>query len=40
MRSALFIGVYPGLTAPMIDYMVETVSDFCRVAVKKSNSQP
>ena len=40
MRSALFIGVYPGLTAPMIDYMVDSVSDFCRVAVKKSNPQP
>jgi len=40
MRSALFIGVYPGLTTFMIDYMVESASDFCRVAVKKSNSQP
>ena len=40
MRSALFVGVYPGLTAPMIDYVVETVGEFCRVAAKGRISQP
>jgi CDP-6-deoxy-D-xylo-4-hexulose-3-dehydrase len=40
MRSALFIGVYPGLTAPMIDYVVEAVGEFCRVAAKGRISPP
>ena len=40
MRSALFVGVYPGLTAPMIDYVVETVGEFCRVAAKGRSSPP
>ena len=40
MRSALFVGVYPGLTAPMIDYVVETVGEFCRVAAKGRISPP
>jgi CDP-6-deoxy-D-xylo-4-hexulose-3-dehydrase len=30
MRSALFIGVYPGLTQAMLDYVIETVGDFCK----------
>ena len=40
MRSALFVGVYPGLTAPMIDYVVGTVGEFCRVAAKGRISPP
>jgi CDP-6-deoxy-D-xylo-4-hexulose-3-dehydrase len=30
MNEAVFIGVYPGLTQTMIDYMVETIQQFCR----------
>ena len=32
MHSVFWIGVYPGLTPPMLDYMIETIHDFCRVA--------
>lgn len=28
MRCAVFIGVFPGLTRPMLDYMVESIHDF------------
>ena len=30
MNDAFWIGVYPGITAAMIDYMVETIGRFCR----------
>jgi CDP-4-dehydro-6-deoxyglucose reductase, E1 len=30
MNDALFIGVYPGLTDPMLDYVVEFIHDYCR----------
>jgi len=30
MNNAIFIGVYPGLTEPMISYMIESVREFCR----------
>jgi CDP-4-dehydro-6-deoxyglucose reductase, E1 len=30
MERLLWIGVYPGLTPPMLDYMLETIHDFCR----------
>jgi CDP-6-deoxy-D-xylo-4-hexulose-3-dehydrase len=30
MNEAIFIGVYPGLTRAMLDYMVETIGSFCR----------
>jgi CDP-6-deoxy-D-xylo-4-hexulose-3-dehydrase len=29
MNEAIFVGVYPGLTRAMLDYMVETVTKFC-----------
>jgi CDP-6-deoxy-D-xylo-4-hexulose-3-dehydrase len=29
MNEAIFVGVYPGLTRTMLDYIVETVSAFC-----------
>jgi CDP-6-deoxy-D-xylo-4-hexulose-3-dehydrase len=29
MNQVLFIGVYPGLTRAMLDYMVECIHDFC-----------
>ena len=32
MNESIFVGVYPGLTRPMLDYMIETISDFCRGA--------
>ena len=33
MNHAIFIGVYPGLTTTMLDYVVETISSFCRSPV-------
>ncbi len=30
MERLLWIGVYPGLTQPMIDYVLETIHAFCR----------
>jgi CDP-6-deoxy-D-xylo-4-hexulose-3-dehydrase len=30
MESALFVGVYPGLTGAMLDYVIEAVGAFCR----------
>lgn len=32
MRSALFVGVYPGLTMPMLDFVIQSIGDFCRSA--------
>jgi len=34
MRDTLFIGVYPGLTQPMIDYMLESFENFFAPAAK------
>jgi CDP-6-deoxy-D-xylo-4-hexulose-3-dehydrase len=34
MQAALFVGVYPGLTTAMLDYVVEVIGDFCRVAAR------
>jgi len=30
MKESIFIGVYPGLTREMLDYMIETISTFCQ----------
>jgi CDP-6-deoxy-D-xylo-4-hexulose-3-dehydrase len=30
MREAIFLGTFPGLTAPMIDYIVSTIRTFVR----------
>jgi hypothetical protein len=30
MNESVFIGVYPGLTTAMMDYMVETITQFVR----------
>jgi CDP-4-dehydro-6-deoxyglucose reductase, E1 len=30
MNESIFVGVYPGLTRAMLDYMLETISEFCR----------
>ena len=32
MNESIFVGVYPGLTREMLDYMVETITAFCRRA--------
>ena len=32
MNEAIFVGVYPGLTRVMLDYILETVSAFCKKA--------
>jgi CDP-6-deoxy-D-xylo-4-hexulose-3-dehydrase len=32
MKSALFVGVYPGLTPAMLDYVIETIIGFCRAS--------
>ena len=36
MREALFIGVYPGLTRPMLDHMVASIRAFCRPYLHQS----
>ena len=30
MNESIFIGVYPGLTRPMLDFIIETISGFAR----------
>ena len=30
MNESIFVGVYPGLTRAMLDYMIETIDAFCR----------
>jgi CDP-6-deoxy-D-xylo-4-hexulose-3-dehydrase len=30
MNEALFLGVYPGLTRDMLDYVVETIQQFVK----------
>jgi len=30
MNQVFWVGVYPGLTEPMIDFMTQTIHDFCR----------
>ena len=32
MNESIFVGVYPGLTRPMLDYIVETTRAFCQKA--------
>jgi len=39
MRSALFVGVYPGLTPPMLDYVIEVIGNYCRKTSKKRPGQ-
>jgi CDP-6-deoxy-D-xylo-4-hexulose-3-dehydrase len=36
MQSALFVGVYPGLTPVMLDYVISCIGDFCRAAAQKN----
>ena len=30
MNEAIFVGVYPGLTRAMLDYIIETIAGFCK----------
>ena len=32
MKESIFVGVYPGLTRAMLDYIVESTHAFCRKA--------
>ena len=34
MRSALFLGTYPGLTKQMLDYEIEVIRDFVKKKIK------
>jgi CDP-6-deoxy-D-xylo-4-hexulose-3-dehydrase len=38
MRSALFVGVYPGLTRAMLGYVVEVIGEFCRKKARTSTT--
>ncbi len=35
MNDGIFVGVYPGLTTPMLDYVIEVVHEFCRLQKEK-----
>jgi CDP-6-deoxy-D-xylo-4-hexulose-3-dehydrase len=35
MNGAVFVGVYPGLTPALLDYVIETVGSFCRPRTRK-----
>jgi len=40
MNSALFVGVYPGLTPAMLDYVIETIGSYCRsTTLKRTRSK-
>ncbi|MBN1484047.1 MAG: lipopolysaccharide biosynthesis protein RfbH [Chloroflexia bacterium] len=38
MRQTFWVGVYPGLTAPMLDYVIAAIADFARQARKRGRS--
>jgi CDP-6-deoxy-D-xylo-4-hexulose-3-dehydrase len=38
MNDGLFIGVYPGLSIPMLDYLIEVVHEFCRIRTEQRRS--
>ena len=40
MQTALFVGVYPGLTGAMLDYVMESIADFCRSHGGRSAKKP
>jgi CDP-6-deoxy-D-xylo-4-hexulose-3-dehydrase len=33
MTSAFWVGLYPGLTAPMLEFVIDSISGFCRGTV-------
>ncbi len=38
MQSALFVGVFPGLTNAMLDYVIDAIGDFCRSAARTGST--
>jgi CDP-6-deoxy-D-xylo-4-hexulose-3-dehydrase len=34
MRRSFWVGVYPGLTKPMLDYVIDSISDFMAGKIK------
>ncbi len=36
MRGTLWVGLYPGLTTPMLDWIAESVLEFCRAPHKRA----
>jgi len=38
LHEVIFVGVFPGLTSAMIDWILETIHDFCRAACGNSAS--
>jgi len=36
MRGTLWVGLYPGVTTPMLDWIVESVREFCRAPGKRA----
>jgi CDP-6-deoxy-D-xylo-4-hexulose-3-dehydrase len=40
MASALFVGVYPGLTSEMLDYVIGVIGDFCRKRAHRRTQSP
>jgi CDP-6-deoxy-D-xylo-4-hexulose-3-dehydrase len=40
MKESIFVGVYPGLTRAMLDYMIETISAFCRQGQAAAVARP
>ena len=38
MNDGIFVGVYPGLTTPMLDYVIEVVQSFCRTRTDQRQS--
>ena len=39
LQRALFVGVYPGLTRAMLDYVIEQLHAFCRQVAARSSSR-
>ena len=35
MKRSFWVGVYPGLTKPMLDYVIESITDFMSGKVKE-----
>jgi CDP-6-deoxy-D-xylo-4-hexulose-3-dehydrase len=40
MRQSFWIGVYPGISDAMVDYVVETITDFVRARSGRTVSSP
>jgi CDP-6-deoxy-D-xylo-4-hexulose-3-dehydrase len=40
MHAALFVGVYPGLTPAMLDYVIGEIGAFCRATARTAHKSP